>query len=98
MDFYTRALITFDGSIHLRAARALSHLQGKVISICMPWQNITYQQTYYSTVLCHAPIYFVLKTELSSLIDSFQQQNASNGIDTAHNGIQWYTRAQNGVH
>ena len=64
----------------------------------MPWKNITYQQTYYNTVLCPAPIYYVLKTELLSLIDSFQQQNVGNGTDTAHNGLQWYTRAQNGVH
>lgn len=75
-DFYTRALVTFDGSVHLRAARALSHLQGKVLSGCMPWQKITCQQTYYSTVLCPAPIYSVLKTELQTLVDSFQQQNA----------------------
>eukprot|EP01018_Ginkgo_biloba_P028693 Gb_34264 [translate_table: standard] len=75
-DFNTRALVIFDGSIHLRAAMALFHLQGKVLSVCMPWQKISCQQTFYSTVLCPAPIYSVLKTELHTLIESLQQQNA----------------------
>ena len=80
-DFYTRSLATFDGSIHLRVAGALSHLQGKVLSVCIPWKNITYQQTYYITILCPSPIYSVLKIDLLSLIDSFQQQNAGNSPD-----------------
>ncbi|KAH9304707.1 hypothetical protein KI387_009111, partial [Taxus chinensis] len=75
-DFNTRALVTFDGSIHLRAAMALSHLQGKVLSVCMTWQKINCEQTFYSTILCSAPIYSVLKMELQSLIESFQKQNA----------------------
>ncbi|XP_057829663.2 ATP-dependent RNA helicase DEAH11, chloroplastic [Cryptomeria japonica] len=74
-DFTTRALVTFDGSIHLRAAMALSQLQGKVLTVCMPWQKITCEQKFHSTILCPAPIYSVLKMELLSLIESSQKEN-----------------------
>ncbi|XP_057846134.2 ATP-dependent RNA helicase DEAH12, chloroplastic [Cryptomeria japonica] len=77
----TRALVTFDGSIHLRAAMALSHLQGKFLSVCMPWQKITCEQTFCSTILCPAPIYSVLKMELNSLIESFQDKIPGLKID-----------------
>ncbi|CAI0460535.1 unnamed protein product [Linum tenue] len=35
-----KASIIFDGRLHLEAAKALEYLQGKVLSVCLPWQKI----------------------------------------------------------
>ncbi|KAL6978625.1 RNA helicase [Sarracenia purpurea var. burkii] len=37
MDNFMRAWITFDGRLHLEAAQALHHIEGKVLARCLPW-------------------------------------------------------------
>ncbi|XP_043712834.1 ATP-dependent RNA helicase DEAH12, chloroplastic-like [Telopea speciosissima] len=73
-DYSMRALITFDGRLHLEAAKALQHLQGYVLPVCLPWQKIRCQQMFYSSVSCPGPVYPVVKTQLDSLLQSFKHR------------------------
>ncbi|MCD9559896.1 hypothetical protein HAX54_018224 [Datura stramonium] len=67
-DTYMRAAIMFDGSLHLEAAQALEHIDGKVLSGCLPWQKIRCQQQFHSSVSCPAPVYHVIRNELDTLL------------------------------
>ncbi|KAJ6792981.1 ATP-dependent RNA helicase DEAH12, chloroplastic-like [Iris pallida] len=67
-----RALLTFDGSLHLEAAKALDHLQGKVLSGCQPWQKVECRHEFYSSVFCPPRIYAVIREELYNLVESFK--------------------------
>ncbi|KAK6923797.1 Helicase-associated domain [Dillenia turbinata] len=71
-DTYMRALFTFDGRLHLEAAKALQELEGKVLPGCLPWQKVKCQQLFHSIVSCSAPVYFVIKTELDILLARFR--------------------------
>ncbi|KAK9110756.1 hypothetical protein Sjap_018816 [Stephania japonica] len=75
-DYFTKAQITFDGRLHLEAAKALDDIQGKVLTGCQPWQKIQCQRTFHSLVSCPAPVYFVIKKQLDILIDSFKRRRA----------------------
>ncbi|KAJ6852262.1 ATP-dependent RNA helicase DEAH12, chloroplastic-like [Iris pallida] len=73
-DSKFRALLTFDGSLHLEAAKALDHLQGKVLPGCQPWQKIECRHEFYSYVSCPPRIYDVIRVELYNLVESFKHQ------------------------
>ncbi|XAR49478.1 RNA helicase [Bertholletia excelsa] len=73
-DFSMRALITFDGRHHLEAAKALDHIEGKVLAGCLPWQKIRCQQMFQSSLSCPAPVYAVIKTQLDSLLNGFRHR------------------------
>ncbi|XP_059309430.1 ATP-dependent RNA helicase DEAH11, chloroplastic-like isoform X2 [Lycium ferocissimum] len=73
-DTYMRAAIMFDGSLHLEAAQALEHVDGKVLSGCLPWQKIRCQQLFQSSVSCPAPVYRVIKNQLDSLLARLQRR------------------------
>ncbi|XP_022943236.1 ATP-dependent RNA helicase DEAH12, chloroplastic-like [Cucurbita moschata] len=72
-DFYMRAAITFDGRLHLEAAKALEYLEGKSLPICFPWQKIKCQQLFHSTLSCTIPIFRVIKCQLNSLLESLKK-------------------------
>nr|GMC59608.1 ATP-dependent RNA helicase DEAH11, chloroplastic-like [Ipomoea batatas] len=68
-DSYMRAIITFDGNLHLEAAKALEELDGKVLLGFLPWQKIKCQQIFQSSVSCPAAAYHVIETELHHLLE-----------------------------
>lgn len=70
-DSMMKAVVIFDGSLHLEAAKALDHLQGKVLSICQPWQKIECQQIFRSSLSCPSRVYHTIKNDLDSLLQSF---------------------------
>lgn len=73
-DVIVRATISFDGSLHLEAAKALDHIQGKVLPGCLPWQKIRCQDVFHSSVSCPAHIFSVIKCQLESLLETFKCQ------------------------
>ncbi|KAH0996124.1 hypothetical protein GBA52_019988 [Prunus armeniaca] len=76
---FMRALITFDGRLHLEAAKALEQLEGKVLPGFLSWQKMKCQQLFHSSLSCPAPVYPVIKKQLDSLLSSFFQLN----------GVEW---------
>ncbi|KAK9285234.1 hypothetical protein L1049_024423 [Liquidambar formosana] len=86
-DAFMRALITFDGRLHLEAAKALERLEGKVLPGCLSWQKIKCQQVFHSSVSCPAPVYLVIKKELDSLLASFKRRKGAEcSLDRNENG------------
>ncbi|GFP90336.1 putative uncharacterized protein at4g01020 chloroplastic [Phtheirospermum japonicum] len=75
-DTFVRASITFDGSLHLEAAKALEQIDGKALPGCQSWQKVQCQQLFHSSVCCPAPVYFVIRDELDSLLTRLRKQNA----------------------
>uniref|UniRef100_A0A453B296 RNA helicase n=1 Tax=Aegilops tauschii subsp. strangulata TaxID=200361 RepID=A0A453B296_AEGTS len=73
-DSLTRATITFDGSLHREAARALDHLEGHFLPCCQPWQIIQCNHVFHSTLSCPVRVYNVISQEVASLLESFQSQ------------------------
>lgn len=67
-DVYTRATINFDGRLHLEAAKALEHIDGKVLPGCLPWQKIQCEQMFQSTIFCPARVYHAIKDQLNALL------------------------------
>ncbi|CAN0878421.1 ATP-dependent RNA helicase DEAH12, chloroplastic [Linum grandiflorum] len=74
-DSYRKAEIIFDGRLHLEAARALEHLEGKIFPGGQPWQKIKCQQFFYSSLTCCAAVYFAIEKQLNSLLESFRARN-----------------------
>ncbi|KAJ4967587.1 hypothetical protein NE237_019436 [Protea cynaroides] len=74
-DYFMKALITFDGRLHLEAAKALQHMQGKALPGCFSWQKIRCEQMFHTYVSCPAPVYDVIKKQLDSLFESFKHQD-----------------------
>lgn len=72
-DAFMRAIISFDGRLHLEAAKALQHLDGRVLPGCQPWQKIKCQQLFHSSLSCSSPVYFVIKNQLDCLMRSFMR-------------------------
>lgn len=86
-DSFMKALITFDGRLHLEAAKALEEIEGKVLSGCLSWQKIKCQQLFHSYVSCPAPVYSVIKKQLVSLLASLKhQKGAECNLDRNENG------------
>ncbi|XP_031496867.1 ATP-dependent RNA helicase DEAH12, chloroplastic-like isoform X3 [Nymphaea colorata] len=73
-DYLMKAWITFDGNLHLRAAMALDHLHGKVLSCCLPWQRVHCEHIFQSLVSCPSSVYFVIKKDLESLFEKMKFQ------------------------
>ncbi|KAK8556713.1 hypothetical protein V6N13_064725 [Hibiscus sabdariffa] len=67
-----KALITFDGRLHLEAAKALEQLEGKVLPGCLSWQKIRCQQLFHTSISCYSSVYDVIKKQLDSLLASFR--------------------------
>ncbi|WVZ66724.1 hypothetical protein U9M48_015909 [Paspalum notatum var. saurae] len=86
-DPMMRATITFDGSLHREAARALEHLQGSVLPCCLPWQIIQCQHVFHSTVSCPMRIYSVISQTVGALLESFRsQKGVSYNLEKNENG------------
>ncbi|PIN24607.1 DEAH-box RNA helicase [Handroanthus impetiginosus] len=73
-DNFMRATITFDGSLHLEAAKALEHIDGKVLPGFLPWQKIQCQQLFHSSVSCPAPVYLAIRNHLESLLARLRRE------------------------
>ncbi|KAG9443171.1 hypothetical protein H6P81_019025 [Aristolochia fimbriata] len=71
-DYLMKAVVTFDGSLHLEAAKALQHLHGKVLDGCLPWQKLECHRMFQSSVSCPAAVYPIIKQELTHLFESFK--------------------------
>ncbi|XVE83095.1 hypothetical protein DITRI_Ditri16bG0059800 [Diplodiscus trichospermus] len=72
-ESFMKALITFDGRLHLEAAKALEQLEGKVLPGCLSWQKIRCQQLFHSSVSCSSSVYAVIKKQLDSVLASFRR-------------------------
>ncbi|XVF15255.1 hypothetical protein REPUB_Repub09cG0135200 [Reevesia pubescens] len=72
-DTFMKALITFDGRLHLEAAKALEQLEGKVLPGCLSWQKIRCQQLFHSSISCSSSVYAVIEKQLNSLLSSFKR-------------------------
>ncbi|CAH9070258.1 unnamed protein product [Cuscuta epithymum] len=72
-DTYMRATITFDGNLHLEAAKALEQIDGKVLPGCLSWQKIKCQQMFQTTLSCSASVYHVIRMELDALLARFKK-------------------------
>ncbi|XVE86829.1 hypothetical protein DITRI_Ditri18aG0066300 [Diplodiscus trichospermus] len=72
-ETFMKALITFDGRLHLEAAKALEQLEGKVLPGCLSWQKIRCQQLFQSSLSCSSFVYAVIKKQLDSLLASFRR-------------------------
>ncbi|VAI13723.1 unnamed protein product [Triticum turgidum subsp. durum] len=83
-----RATITFDGSLHREAARALDHLEGSFLPCCQPWQMIRCKHVFHSTLSCPLHVYNVISQEVNSLLESFRsQKGVSYNFEKTDNGI-----------
>ncbi|XP_023728927.1 ATP-dependent RNA helicase DEAH11, chloroplastic [Lactuca sativa] len=76
-DYFMKAEISFDGSLHLEAAKALEQIDGKALSGCQPWQKMKSQQLFHSTVSCSASVYMVIKDQLHSLLKHLELRNGA---------------------
>ncbi|XP_062100006.1 ATP-dependent RNA helicase DEAH11, chloroplastic-like [Humulus lupulus] len=70
-DTFMRALVSFDGRLHLEAAKALEQIDGEVLPGCLSWQKMKCQQLFHSSLSCSERVYSVIKMQLDSLIRSF---------------------------
>ncbi|KMZ74084.1 putative ATP-dependent RNA helicase [Zostera marina] len=68
-DIMMKAVITFDGSYHFEAAKALDHLQGRVLSGFENWQMIECHHLFQSSVYCPRYIYLVIKNDLERVLE-----------------------------
>jgi ATP-dependent RNA helicase DHX8/PRP22 len=73
-DFLMKAVITFDGSLHLEAAKALDHLEGHVLPGCQPWQAIQCQHVFSTSLSCSPRVYNVIKDGIQAQLRSFQNK------------------------
>ncbi|KAG6533685.1 hypothetical protein ZIOFF_007560 [Zingiber officinale] len=86
-DPITRAMITFDGSLHLEAAKALEHIEGKVLPGCLSWQKIQCQHVFRSSLCFPSHIYAVIRKNLDSLLESFRcRKGVSYNLEKNDNG------------
>nr|CAD1838129.1 unnamed protein product [Ananas comosus var. bracteatus] len=86
-DSMMKAIVTFDGSLHLEAAKALDHIEGKVLPGCQPWQIIHCQHVFHSSLSCPSRVYFVIREQLESLLEDFRCQNGvSYNLERNENG------------
>ncbi|KAL5198889.1 hypothetical protein ABZP36_002401 [Zizania latifolia] len=87
-DSMMKATITFDGRLHLEAARALDHLQGSVLPCCVHWQRIQCQHVFHSTVSCPVRVYNVISQAVAPILESFQsQKGVSYNLEKNERGI-----------
>uniref|UniRef100_A0A7N0V7R6 RNA helicase n=1 Tax=Kalanchoe fedtschenkoi TaxID=63787 RepID=A0A7N0V7R6_KALFE len=72
-DVFMSAIITFDGRLHLEAAKALENIKGSVLPGCLQWQKIRCQPVFNSFVSCPASVYRVIKRQLDHLLADFNK-------------------------
>uniref|UniRef100_A0A2N9EBW3 RNA helicase n=1 Tax=Fagus sylvatica TaxID=28930 RepID=A0A2N9EBW3_FAGSY len=86
-DTFMKALIIFDGRLHLEAAKALEQLEGKVLPGCHSWQKIKCQQLFHTSLSCQVSVYNVIQKQLDSLLASFRHlKGAECALDRNFNG------------
>ncbi|KAI3814030.1 hypothetical protein L1987_18772 [Smallanthus sonchifolius] len=73
-DYFMKADIYFDGSLHLEAAKALEQIDGKPLPGCKPWQKVECQQQFNSILSCPASVYMVIKDQLHPLLNKLQHR------------------------
>uniref|UniRef100_A0A2P2JTQ8 RNA helicase n=1 Tax=Rhizophora mucronata TaxID=61149 RepID=A0A2P2JTQ8_RHIMU len=73
-DSFMKAWITFDGKLHLEAAKALQHIQGKVLSGYFSWQKMQCQQVFHTSLSCPAPVYRFIERQLNILLKKIKHQ------------------------
>ncbi|XP_047340224.1 ATP-dependent RNA helicase DEAH12, chloroplastic-like [Impatiens glandulifera] len=73
-DAFMKAVVTFDGSLHLEAATALEQIEGKVLPGCLPWQKIKCHQWFNSSLSCNILIYRSIQKQLTSVLESFHHK------------------------
>ncbi|CAL0320377.1 unnamed protein product [Lupinus luteus] len=74
-DTFMKAFITFDGRLHLEAAKALEQIEGKVLPGCFSWQKIMCERMFHSSLVFPAPVYSVIKEELEEVLERFKNVN-----------------------
>ncbi|WCJ18785.1 ATP-dependent RNA helicase DEAH11 chloroplastic [Euphorbia peplus] len=74
-DSFMKARVTFDGRHHLEAAKALQHIQGKVLACCFSWQKMQCHQVFHSSVSCPAAVYPFIERQLRLLLNKFTKQS-----------------------
>ncbi|KAJ4848948.1 hypothetical protein Tsubulata_034184 [Turnera subulata] len=72
-DTFMRAWITFDGRLHLEAAKALQHIQGKALGCCFSWQKMQCERVFHTSLSCPAPVYAFIEKQLDSLLRTFNR-------------------------
>ncbi|CAJ2667894.1 pre-mRNA splicing factor ATP-dependent RNA helicase-like protein [Trifolium pratense] len=88
-DSFKRALINFDGRLHLEAAKALEKIEGKVLPGCLSWQKIKCEQLFHSSLIFPAPVYHVIREQLEKILATFNNLN----------GLEWnLNRTATGSH
>ncbi|CAH8353671.1 unnamed protein product [Eruca vesicaria subsp. sativa] len=86
-DYFMRALITFDGRLHLEAAKALQELDGEVLPGCLSWQQIKCEQKFQSSIICPASVYNIVKRQLNVKLASFERQRGGTWhLEPTHSG------------
>ncbi|KAL2332743.1 hypothetical protein Fmac_013956 [Flemingia macrophylla] len=86
-DAYMRALITFDGRLHLEAAKALEQIEGKVLPGCLSWQKIKCQQLFHSNLTFPIAVYPVINEQLDKVLANFRNVRGLEwNLDRAVNG------------
>ncbi|CAL9155770.1 ATP-dependent RNA helicase DEAH11, chloroplastic-like [Musa acuminata AAA Group] len=86
-DFTMKAMITFDGSLHLEAEKALNHIEGKVLPGFETWQKIQCQQVFNSSLSFPSRVYCAIRKQLDSLLESFRcQRGVSYNLEQNDNG------------
>ncbi|XP_013609189.1 PREDICTED: putative uncharacterized protein At4g01020, chloroplastic [Brassica oleracea var. oleracea] len=84
---FVRALITFDGRLHLEAAKALQELDGTILDGCYPWQKIKCEQKFQSSIICPAFIYNIVRRQLYAKLASFKRQRKCEWhLEAIHSG------------
>lgn len=79
-DSFMRAHIDFDGSLHLEAAKALEHIDRKVLPGCQPWQKIVCRRLFDGSVYCPASVYPVIKNQLHYLIERLRRHRGTSSL------------------
>ncbi|CAJ1854787.1 unnamed protein product [Sphenostylis stenocarpa] len=86
-DAFMRALISFDGRLHLEAAKALEQIEGMVLPGCLSWQKIKCQQLFHSSLIFPTPVFRVIKEQLDEVLASFRNlKGLECNLDRAVNG------------
>ncbi|KAG5574593.1 hypothetical protein H5410_054727 [Solanum commersonii] len=73
-EYFAKAAIIFDGSLHLEAAKALEQIDGMVLPGCLPWQKIRCERLFHSSVSCPGAVYHVIRNQLDSLLASLRRR------------------------
>lgn len=86
-DAFMRALISFDGRLHLEAAKALEQIEGKVLPGCLPWQKIKCQRLFHSSLIFPIPVFRVIREQLDGVLARFRNlKGVECNLDRTVNG------------